>query len=184
MERVIKKYEPTYEREPYGEVQKKIEDFKSTWKKEEKLILESMTDLLDLDFSEQEIQLFLVSTIYGGFSNPLTISTKMDVNRFPNTLTHELIHRLGSFNRQGVDGSKIQREMFPEENKVVAYHVVVHAVHKHLYLNVLKEPARLEEDTQRLKNIHAEDYVRSWEIVEERGYENIISAFKAKYHTN
>jgi len=70
-------------------------------------------------------------------------------------------------------------KVYPDHNQRTRNHILVHAGHKHLYLNVLKEPRRLTRDIASCKD--APDYAKAWEIVEERGYQKIIDEFKARY---
>jgi len=70
--------------------------------------------------------------------------------------------------------------MFPDEKMLIQNHILLHAIHKSIYLDILKDKSRLEREKQILKEIKATDYVRSWEIVEERGHENIINEFKER----
>lgn len=65
---------------------------------------------------------------------------------------------------------------FPDEVLLVRNHVLVHATLKGLWLNVLQEPARLERDLKFTEAFPA--YKRAWEIVEEKGYKNLLNMIK------
>jgi hypothetical protein len=63
----------------------------------------------------------------------------------------------------------------------VRKHVIVHAILKHIYLDILAEPNRLKENMESCKKHKTNDYVRSWEITDELDYMEVIEMFKNKY---
>jgi hypothetical protein len=74
--------------------------------------------------------------------------------------------------------------MFDEQpTRTALLHLPVHAIHKAIYLDVLKAPERLERDIEDCKKFDkkANSYVAAWDYVEKHGYENIIKQLKNSY---
>ena len=55
---------------------------------------------------------------------------------------------------------------------------MVHAVMEALYKDILNKPEEIEEDIKMCKDMPA--YKKAWEIVREKGYENILEVLKNK----
>ena len=157
-----------------------IEEYKQAWQPHEQIILRGMCELFDLRFYKSVLDVYM-SPGAPTFSTPTIITMKFDADEFIDVLTHELLHVLISDNTT-LDSEKIGEvfeKIYPEYNRLTQNHILVHAGLKHLYLNVLKEPRRLSRDIVSCKR-HP-DYAKAWEIVEERGYREIIEQFKGCY---
>jgi len=165
-------------------MEKKVADYRKAWKPFEKQILTSMTDLLDLSFRQNIIDVY-IAPWFNAFSDPMVIGVVRKPDVFVDTLTHELIHRLLT------DNTAVPHELFLlpvwEElfgknhafNTLV--HIPVHAVHKAIYLDVLNKPKHLERDVTRCKDNKATDYIAAWDYVEKHGYLEIIEKLRASY---
>lgn len=162
------------------EVKERVKKYKEEWSKYEKKILEGICELLGLNFSQNIIDVHIVSGNDRQFSNPVVIKSGFKANEFIGHLTHELIHRLFSDNVQNIVASKIFLEMFPDENELVRNHIITHATLKFIYLDVLKDKEKLEENIERSSKSSFSEYSRAWGIVEEKGYINLIKDFKEK----
>jgi len=155
--------------------------FPGEWKKVEKVVLEAMGDVLELEFYQGVIDAHFVYSS-GSMSSPMIIGVRTaDETRFIDLMTHELIHRLLSDNTKKVPVMKVWNEMFPETEMthLTRVHIVLHAVHEHIYREVLDAPERLAKDIAIAQKFP--DYAASWKVVQERGYKNIIAEFKEKY---
>jgi hypothetical protein len=113
--------------------------------------------------------------------NPLTIGIGFEIDEFLGVLFHQILHRLFISNK--IPEKNIFKKMFPNEHRLIRENVLVHAILKYIYLNILKQPNRLKKDIQISKKTVLFDnvkvkYSRVWEIVNELGYENIIKDFK------
>ncbi len=128
----------------------KIESYKNAWKPYEPIILNGLVDSLELSFYQNVVDVFIVGGLRGGFSSPMVINSGIEPDRFIDVLSHELTHRLITDNTRKIDYAVISQSQFPSVNeKLVLNHIFVHAVHKKIYLDILKEPARLERDLKR-----------------------------------
>lgn len=161
------------------EIFKKIEDYKNEWSEHEARILKSMCAILGLEFKRNAIDVYIVSGNPRQLSAPIVIKSGFTPDEFVDSLTHELIHALFGDNGKIVPIS-IWDEMFPGETKLVKSHAVVHSVLKYIYLDVLKDDKRLEKNIAGSKKHDTNDYFRAWEIVDEKGYTEIIKKFKSK----
>jgi hypothetical protein len=164
----------------------RVKERKKEWRKYEKQILVAICEITELEFERNVIDVNIISGCPRDTSLPLIISSHNPIEQFVNTLTHELIHKLfsDSFSLKKISKTFFQ-EMFPNETKTVQNHIMVHAILKYIYLDVLKDKNKLDKNLEKSKK-HAinknipNDYARSWEIVEEKGYLNLIEDFRKK----
>jgi hypothetical protein len=164
------------------EIKERVKKYRESWKPREKQILQGIQESLQLQFLPYPITVHVVP-FPNSISTPLIISSGTGTDYFIDILTHELIHQLFSDNESKVEWYRIPTEMYPEEkNGAVRIHIIVHAAHKHIYLNVLSEPKRLERDLE--KSQKSPIYKKAWEIVERDGYKEIIEKFKSYYKSS
>lgn len=166
---------------PAEKLEKNIELFHEKWEADGKQILHAVCDRLELSFHRNVIPVYVVSGSPRPFGDPVIIRADfVTPDSFIDVLTHELIHILFMDNQDKVPWS-IFMEMFPAETPDTQNHVIVHAALKYIYLEVLKDPERLQKDINRSRKHGNNDYIRAWEIVEERGYKELITQFTKKY---
>jgi hypothetical protein len=146
------------------------------WRRKESAALTEMSKVTSLKWREKEIICYIIG--YGrSFSDPLTVRLYKNKNGFIDTLTHELIHQIFIQNpRATTNWWKDMSKRYKEDSRHTKIHVLVHAVHSHIYLNVFNK-RRLTDNIRKDQN--ASDYARSWQIVQEEGHENIIKKFKS-----
>lgn len=161
-----------------------VETYKKAWEKEEMAILNGMTDILSIGFYQNTIDVYLVPYHNGSFSSPMVIGMisrgqSIESNMFVDVLTHELLHRLFTDNDKGIRFGRIWLDMFPDEEMLTRNHIFLHAVHAHIYLNILKNPSRMEKNIVR-HSVHA-PYKKAWDIVEKQGYNTLIEELKKRY---
>lgn len=155
---------------------KKVSEYQKAWDEVEDLVLYGVTNFTGLEFDEKEVSVYVVG--FGrAHSDPLVIPSNFNSDEFVNVLVHELIHRLFSFNNRGIDEDILSPKLFPNENEPTAIHTVLHSVLKYVYIDILKNPERLEWELKRAEG----DYKKSWEIVNKKGYLNIINEFISKF---
>ncbi|MEK7662470.1 MAG: hypothetical protein AAB355_03200 [Patescibacteria group bacterium] len=159
----------------------RIKNYKTEWVKYESEILRGMCSVLDINFKRNIIDVHIVSGNPRDFSDPLIIKSGYPPQEFVDILSHELIHILFQDNIEKIP-VRILSEMFPQESILVRNHVITHAVLKYIYLEILKDESRLNKNIKRSSDANMQDYTRAWEIVEKRGYRELIDEFKNKYH--
>ena len=162
----------------------KVGEYKKAWQPYEEKILRGMTETLELSFRHNIIDVNIAPWFHA-FSDPMVIGVMQEPDVFIDTLTHELLHRLLT------DNTAIPHEtqLLPEWEKLfgkqhsftLLVHIPVHAVHKAIYLDVLKEPKRLERDIANNKKYGSEDYVGAWDYVEKHDYREIIKKLRKSY---
>ena len=161
------------------EISKRIDNYKKEWSKHELKIVKGICGVLDLKFKRNIIDIYIVSGNSRQLSSPIVIKSGFSPDEFVDSLTHELIHALFEDNGTKIPIS-ILEEMFPNETSTVRNHVVVHAVLKYIYMDILKDEKRLERNIENSRKHSTNDYLRAWEIVEKEGYIEIIKKFKNK----
>ncbi len=165
-------------------MEKRVADYRKAWKPFEKQILTSMTDLLDLSFRQNIIDVH-IAPWFNAFSDPMVIGVMKEPDQFVDILTHELLHRLLTDNTSIPHETMILVEwqkLFGKEHTFgTLVHIPVHAVHKAIYLDVLNAPERLERDIAGIKKIKATDYINAWGYVDKHGYLEIIEKLRASY---
>lgn len=162
----------------------KAKTYQKAWGRYEHKILTGMTGILDMSFRQNIIDVYVAPWFYA-FSDPMVIGVIFKPDEFVDTLTHELIHRLLT------DNSAIPNKLnlIPRWEKLFGKqhsfktltHIPVHAVHKAIYLDTLKEPERLERDINKDRKSGNKAYIASWDYVDEHGYEEIINKLKKFY---
>lgn len=157
-------------------VEGQVEQYQEAWTECEQTVLNSMQECFKVSFYKNIIDVHIAPYVRP-ISSPLIIHTKGQPDEFVNTLTHELLHVLLTDNNSNVsllNNPAFQK--FNQEERVVRTHVPVFAGLKHIYLDTLKAPERLERDMQLHKKL-SPGYTRAWEIVDNTDYEQVINDF-------
>jgi hypothetical protein len=162
----------------------KVASYREAWQPYEQNILSSMCTMLGLNFKQNIVDVYIAPWFYA-FSDPMVLGVTFEPDEFVDHLTHELIHRLLSDNlvtSPDFDYIEEWRNLFGTQHSFNALvHIPVHAVHKAIYLDVLKDSKRLEGDVSTLKKNNAADYLKSWEYIEKEGYSEIIDKLRRSY---
>lgn len=165
-------------------MEKRVSDYRKAWKPFEKKILTAMTDLLELSFRQNIIDVH-IAPWFNAFSDPMVIGVMKEPDEFVDILTHELLHRLLTDNTTVPHETMLLDEwhkLFGKEHAFgTVVHIPVHAVHKAIYLDVLNAPERLARDVSGNKKYKATDYINAWNYVDKHGYMKIISQLKKSY---
>lgn len=158
------------------ELDKRIQGYKTEWQKTERTLIDALYKITSLRFKRNIIDVHIVSGNPRQFSRPIVIKSGFKPEEFVDNLLHELIHVLFSDNKKD-PYPKALNDLFPNENQSVKNHVVLHAILKHMYINILKDENRLKRNLEVSKNHSMNDYSRAWEIVDTVGYEKILEMF-------
>jgi len=146
------------------------------WRKDEQIIFDKIADISGLKWNEKDHTCYVVGYAEP-FSDPLTIpvfSSEAPIDYVSDVLCHEMIHRNliqkehGKVVHTGLD--KL-RKLYPNESENVIIHILVHAIHKIVFLDIYSQERLDREKWVMSGNI---DYSRSWEIVEREGAAEII----------
>lgn len=163
---------------------KRVASYQKAWKPFEQKVLLGMTETLELTFRQNIIDVN-IAPWFNAFSDPMVIGVVQEPDVFIDTLTHELLHRLLTDNTAIPHETQLLSEwerLFGKQHSFTALvHIPVHAVHKAIYLDVLKQPERLERDIANNKKYRATDYVAAWDYVEKHGYKEIIEKLHKSY---
>lgn len=163
---------------------KRITSYQKAWQPVENKVLKGITEALDLEFRQNIIDVY-IAPWFRAFSDPMVIGVVQEPDLFIDTLTHELIHRLLTDNTSIPHDTLLLSEwekLFGKKHGFgTTVHIPVHAVHKAIYLDVLKAPERLERDIANNKQYEATDYIKAWEYVDRHGYKDIIEKLKKSY---
>ena len=136
-------------------IQERIDKNSEIWRKGEKEIVTAMQKIVGLNFYQNIIDVYIVYGWKSAFSSPMVLSMRYEGEEFIDVLTHELLHRLITDNIQKKKYKEWLSETYPEvTDKSTLNHIAIHAIHKEIYLNVLKRPDRLEFDLKKCENWH------------------------------
>lgn len=167
------------------EYEKVTRNYEKAWRPYEQDILTAAIKKLDLEFYQRVIDVY-VAPWFAAFSDPMVIGVMNTPDEFIDDLTHELLHRLLTDNTSLPLDTKylaIWQKLFGDDHKLnTLVHIPVHAVHKYIYLEVLKDEKRLARDIDRVKEYRTKDYLDSWAYVNEYGYNEIVEKLKRSYH--
>lgn len=165
----------------------KVGEYRKAWAPFERRVLKGMCETTGLAFRQNIIDVYVAPWFYA-FSDPMVIGVIHEPDDFVDTLTHELLHRLLTDNTSiPYENSHLLEweKLFGKGHSFkTLVHIPVHAIHKAIYLDILKAPERLERELHSLENEKGwdtTDYLKSWEYVEEHGYEIIIQKLKKSY---
>lgn len=165
-------------------MEQRVKEYKKAWKPKETTILKAMTEMLGLSFYQNTIDVY-IAPWFNAFSDPMVIGVMREPDQFIDTLTHELIHRLLTDNTSVPHDTQLLGEwqkLFGKNHSFGAtVHIPVHAVHKAIYLDVIKESNRLKRDVDENRQYEATDYVAAWEYVEKHDYKKIIGKLRESY---
>lgn len=169
----------------HEEVEGKIISYRNEWRRFEEHVLTGLQELLKLNFNQNIIDVYVVTSHERAFSNPMVIPAKYDADIFVDTLTHEIIHRIISDNAQGINFGPIFKDMFPDQTILSRNHIFVHAVHSYIYLDILKDEQRLRRNISRYDTVPENNTYRiSWKVVLEKGYQAVLKDLQARYLEN
>lgn len=173
--------EPLRTDDEYAAITKAYQD---AWQPYELKVLTGMTETLGLSFRQEIIDVYIAPWI-NAFSDPLVIGVTQEPDVFIDILTHELLHRLLTDNTTIPHETQLLEEwqkLFGKNHTLGSViHIPVHAVHKAIYLDVLKQPKRLERDIADSKQYEVTDYLSAWDYVEKHDYKEIIEKLKKSY---
>ncbi len=158
-----------------NEVLGKIKKYQKEWLKYEKKILLALIKVSGLSFNRDILDVYIVSGSPRQLSNPIIIKSGLLPSEFVDVLTHELIHRLLVLNN--IKKKFIIDKKYASEEETAKNHIVVHALLKYIYLDILKDKNRLKKNILRSKHHNTNEYIRAWEIVEKEGYKKLIYEF-------
>lgn len=158
--------------------------YKKAWEPYEEKIVHAMCDVLELEFRQNIIDVYIAPWMRA-FSDPMVIGVTYKPDVFVDILTHELLHRLLTDNKTQpyeYNHRAVWKKMFGNKHSFATLvHIPVHAVHKYIMLDVLKEPKRLERDLESCKKHDAVEYTKAWDYVETKGYKDIIELLRKDY---
>lgn len=162
------------------------ENYRKEWAKYEDAIVPALTNLLGVQFRQPVIDVALAPGIRA-MSDPLILNFMHYPDQFVDSLTHELIHILLTDNnkyslkdsKQKVRLDEAWAKLFGKHEFDALVHIPVHAVHKCIYLDVVKEPERLGRDKQSVKG--DKQYTDAWDYVEAHDYRKIVVQLKDFY---
>jgi len=164
------------------------ENYRKEWAKYEDKILPALTKALGVYFRQSIIDVHTVPGIRD-MSDPIIMNFMTDADEFVDRLTHELVHKLltdnTAYSLNDTDkptwlGDEWQK-LFGDHDFDALIHIPVHAIHKYIYLDVLKEPERLQRDIASTKD--NEPYAAAWQYVNDHDYIKIIADLKKLYAT-
>jgi antirestriction protein ArdC len=165
------------------DVDKIVGSYQKAWLKYEKVIMEGMLKTTGLKFHQNTIDVY-IAPWFSAFSDPIVIGIKYQPDNFVDVLTHELLHRLLTDNTQ-IGSLKLMskwKTLFGKRHTFgTIVHIPVHAIHKAIYLDILKQPSRLQREIDDMETFKAIDYIKSWNYVQKNDYKRIIKSLLAIY---
>jgi hypothetical protein len=178
------------ELESYDYYQQRTAAYRQAWQRHEQAILPALQKALGVRFYRSVIDV-ACAPFFVPKSEPLIMSFHEEPDEFVDSLTHELCHVLLTDNdkvrvhdeQPSLDLIAVWLSLFGKHHDFNALvHIPVHAMSKYIYLDVLKEPSRLERDISAVKNnVNAGAYVAAWDYVNEHDYTTIIRELKRAY---
>lgn len=164
-----------------------LEKIRNQWGKIESNIFDLIEKFSGLKWKNKDITCYIIKRSKKmPISDPLTISIEFEddegnifpltENRFIDMLIHELIHIFLEQNESETNNyfNNIF-ELYKDEEFETILHLIVHAIHKKIILNLFDEK-RLNTEIEMSGFYPA--YKKSWEIVNNKTAEEIINEFR------
>ncbi len=149
--------------------------YRKLWEKDKDGILKELPRVTKIKWSEPYITVYVTWGVYP-YSNPLTVNITTPPSQIVHFLTHELIHRILSLQKESPKKEKNWERLmrkYKQYPQITRTHIVVHAIHEHI-LRKFFGVRQLESEKKIIKN---KAYILAWHIVERDGYKNIINEF-------
>lgn len=168
------------------EIDEIIKTYENAWEPVENKILNGMCDIMNLEFYQNTLDVYVAPWFYP-FSDPLVMGIMFKPDRFVAVLTHEILHRLLTDNtamNKNTDLLAAWHQMFGSgHSNTTLVHIPVHAVHKAIIYDVLKDPGIKDADYNKCLEREGKDgdYVKAWDYVDKHGYKEIIKKLKTIY---
>ncbi len=148
-----------------------IKNIAPVWKKREKEVLQTLTEITGLKWKRKKIPCYVVG-FCRPFSSPLTIRPYKNKNDFIDTLIHELIHNLIAVDNTANSCFKYFEKKYKKNTRFTINHIPVNAILAILYMQMFGK--------NRLNNIiefdsKSPEYKHAWEIAKKEGFEKIIN---------
>jgi hypothetical protein len=159
-------------------------NYQTEWNKQSKKILTALTEATGLEFYMPVIDVPCAHW-FKAQSTPLTMSFYYYPDQFVDVLTHELCHVLLTDNniiQLKTKGDSLEarwEKLFGKHKFNTLVHIPVHALCKYIYVDVLKNPSRLERDMEDVKS--DKSYIDSWNYINSHDYKKIIADLKNDY---
>lgn len=172
-----------------GRYEAKAKQYRNAWAEYEMTLLQGMTEALGVSFYRPVIDVTL-APYFGHKSTPLIINFRPNPDRFVDVLTHELLHVLQTDNNKHQSNGPHAtlyvmtewRKLFGHHDRMTLVHIPLHALHKYLYLDILKAPERLERDLASIEaSPSGESYVKAWHYVNAHDYMEIVNELRDLY---
>ncbi len=171
----------------YDDAEKYTEKYKNAWSKYEDIIIQGLINKLGLNFYKPVIDVSLADYMLP-MSQPIIINFRNEPDVFIDVLTHELIHVLLTDNQyfqiatSEFDLISKWKKLFGDYDFNTLVHIPVQAIMKYVYLDILKDPIRLDRDIENSNNLEGNDaYKDSWSYVMNNDYNEIIEKIKSIY---
>lgn len=161
-------------------------NYQKEWDKYHKKIVTALVEATGLEFYQDVIDV-PCAHYFRAQSSPLMMSFYYYPDQFVDVFIHELIHVLLTDNKTislkdhncTTELDKRWQKLFGRHDFTTLVHIPVHALSKYIYLDVLKEPYRLDRDMKDVKN--NAPYVRAWKYVNDNNYRQVVKKIKQDY---
>ncbi len=153
-----------------------IKEVEPKWNKIEEKVLSSISKISGLKWKEKQVWCYVIGC-GRSFSDPLTVKVHETKEDFIDTLVHEMIHQIQIQNEDIVNknwGDYLYKN-YPKETRVTRNHLIVHAIHKEIYLKIFGKKRLIKDIKESQASI---DYKKSWGIVGKNRHKNIIKQFR------
>lgn len=169
------------------QAEKRVEEYKKEWGKYEKRILEGMCDVIGVNFYKNVIGVYVVIPSMRNFSDPIVIRGTDSPRQFVVTLTHELLHELLPYTEDEESPHAVYFKIFKEmvsgdHRKTMIFHVVTYAVMQYLFKDVVRDEKLWSMAVERA--VPHKDYKGALDVIEKRGYMEIIQEFREKFEAH
>lgn len=157
-----------------GFLKDQVSMYKEVWNKEGEKVLTAICNVTGLEFKRNQIDVHVVKGNLREHASCIILKCRYSREEFLCVLIHELIHCLINDNYKVVN----QKHYYEDEDQTTKSHVLIHAILKYVYLDIIREKLLFETNIKRSLESKVTGYMKAWDIVEREGYMNLIEKFK------
>lgn len=126
-----------------------ISMYREVWNKEGEKILTAICNVTGLEFKRNQIDVHVVKGNIREHASCIILKCRYTREEFLCVLIHELIHCLINDNYKIVNS----KHYYEDENQTTKSHVLIHAILKHIYFDILCEPLLFATNIKRINRI-------------------------------
>ena len=155
--------------------------YRQAWKKKGEGIIDGLEKVTGLNYAQNIIDVYvIIHYLKDVIGNPIIISGRYLPEEFVQVLTHILIHRLVSDNRQHENWHIRAQKLYPRKDIDVANHIMTNAILEALYVDVMGNTDKVIWSIKHYEIFKKrEAHKQAWDFINQYGQQDVVASLKA-----